>query len=646
MLVGTFEHHESARADLVEESTAALLRTANRVERTLPKGWAVLPASMDAHEIARVVESALDHGSDRLVVMPLQPQFARASTGRLLDLLYRTLADLAPDLHVEVRTSWHDDVEYIAAIADLTRATIERDGIDDDACRVLLLPRPPLGSDQMHFDQCVQTARLVAQRLEWPESRVGVLDASACPAADWRTEPTGAGDADHVIVVPIGLVSRPDDDLCLGESFPQRGIVIHRCDPVEASERLAKVVGMIVRRGRHSVSPDRPARRGAGVPSHDEIVGDLFGVGVSVPGAACSAGDTDCSCSNEDFLAIKRPHLEALTLLRDAQAELHLPECWLFNTCHRFELYGWFPVGADAQARAGLLRSLARIVGRDLASSTRIRQGAEAWRHLVRTAAGLNSGLVGDADVIEQLESGLRAAQYAGTTGSRSQALIDRIIASVRALRADTSWGRYTHKYSEAALLHLPQDVQELFGGARITVMGGSTTAVSLLEVLRGRYAVPPERLTVIYRGNRSGPLMNRFLAAVGEDRLLRVETYHDPRTLHGVAGADVAFLAADHREPVFSGRQIVSARAAASLSQPPLVVVDFNSFGSIRDAALPGLRLFDATTIAGLISGFNDRTRSCPDFPAAIAQAEEWIARHADSQFSRVPGLLAGATA
>jgi hypothetical protein len=606
--------------------TCDLEDLAASVQRGLPRGWLVLSARPEAEELLDVISHVLEVGVERLVVVPLLPQFSRRTTGSLLDTLYRCLSTVTPDLHVEVRSSWFDDTEYVSSLADLVRNAVERAEADASKSRVMLIPGSTIDDDDAYHGHLAQTARLLAAELGWHENRVAVVDAALQGTPGWAPAIAAqSSDPQELIVLSAGLTSHTTDlHLRLAQHLPADRFTLHMCDESRGREKLAKTLGMLIRRGRHAASPERCIKRVEQAPCQRDLVADLFSVGVSIPGAAPSIDDLQAGpCSNERFLQIKRPHLEALQLLRDLRAEFGLPECWLFNTCHRFEFYAWFPSGADAAARATLIEKLSAVIGRGDAGGVRVLQGERARSHLIRTAAGLNSGLLGDADVAEQLETGLRAAEYAGTAGARSGALVKNVIEAVGRLRTQTAWGRFTHRYTEIAMLQLPQDVQSRLSQGKITVVGGSTTAASLIEVLRERYGVDPDRITVIYRGNRSGPLMNRFLASVGPERLRRVEDYHHPSVLASVADADVAFLAGDHREAVLTGSDVATMRGDG---RNRLDVVDFNTFGSIRETGNLALRLFDAASIAASITAFNHRTWSRPEFLAALDQAEGWI--------------------
>ena len=64
----------------------------------------------------------------------------------------------------------------------------------------------------------------------------------------------------------------------------------------------------------------------------------------------------------ERLCSVKRSQCEAPALLRTIRENAGFSETWLWNTCHRFELYGWTHgsenAAKQAQTVAGARRSL------------------------------------------------------------------------------------------------------------------------------------------------------------------------------------------------------------------------------------------------------------------------------------------------
>src|SRR5450759_4254939 len=93
------------------------------------------------------------------------------------------------------------------------------------------------------------------------------------------------------------------------------------------------------------------------------------------------------------------------------------PDWILFSTCHRVELYG-FGTMPDVDTR--LL----------------VETGEEAVGHLIRVAAGLESAIIGEDEVLHQVREALGNARAARSLDRRLQRLFETAIAAGRRARA------------------------------------------------------------------------------------------------------------------------------------------------------------------------------------------------------------------
>jgi ferrochelatase len=132
--------------------------------------------------IAAALEELEDWGARRVLVLPLYPQYSASTTGSTYDAVLAALAARRrmPDLRLV--SSYHDHPGYIEALAESVRAARRRHG---DGARLLMsfhgLPQRYCDAGDPYYEQCLETARLVAARLgetaeNWAvafQSRVG-----------------------------------------------------------------------------------------------------------------------------------------------------------------------------------------------------------------------------------------------------------------------------------------------------------------------------------------------------------------------------------------------------------------------------------------------------------------------------------------
>ena len=120
-------------------------------------------------------------------------------------------------------------------------------------------------------------------------------------------------------------------------------------------------------------------------------------------------------------------------------------EVVVLSTCDRTELYiaATDPKGAKAAASAVLLARLSD--GRARADATRAvvaRHGLDVPRHLFRVAAGLESVVPGEPEILGQVRSAWLESQEAGTAGPLLSALFQRALETGRRVRAETPLAR------------------------------------------------------------------------------------------------------------------------------------------------------------------------------------------------------------
>ncbi|HWW94051.1 MAG TPA: glutamyl-tRNA reductase, partial [Vicinamibacteria bacterium] len=117
---------------------------------------------------------------------------------------------------------------------------------------------------------------------------------------------------------------------------------------------------------------------------------------------------------------------EARALLRQLRGD-GLDQAMVLSTCNRTELYAFT---SDPPAAEDRLRALvSRIKGADLLSPSphRYTQGeGEAARHLFRVAAGLDSMVLGEMQILGQVKDAHALAREEGTGG----VLLDRLLGS------------------------------------------------------------------------------------------------------------------------------------------------------------------------------------------------------------------------
>ncbi|MDZ7813521.1 MAG: glutamyl-tRNA reductase [Ideonella sp.] len=133
----------------------------------------------------------------------------------------------------------------------------------------------------------------------------------------------------------------------------------------------------------------------------------------------------------------------------------------LLSTCNRTELYIGTP---DAPALLPPVEAWLAAQGATAPEQLRehryVCEGSEVARHVFRVAAGLDSAVLGEPQILGQLKTAVRAADSAGLLGSTLQQLFQRSFAVAKAVRSGTEIGSHSVSFAAAAV----QVAQQLFG--------------------------------------------------------------------------------------------------------------------------------------------------------------------------------------
>ena len=103
-----------------------------------------------------------------------------------------------------------------------------------------------------------------------------------------------------------------------------------------------------------------------------------------------------------------------LAALRALRQEAGVAEVVILSTCNRTELY-WAGSASGAELSQWLERHHGNSL--DLASSLYVHQESRAVEHAFSVASGLDSLVLGEAQILGQLKDAYRVAQQAGSTG-------------------------------------------------------------------------------------------------------------------------------------------------------------------------------------------------------------------------------------
>src|SRR5579863_732061 len=164
---------------------------------------------------------------------------------------------------------------------------------------------------------------------------------------------------------------------------------------------------------------------------------------------------------------------EALVALRDYQA---VREAAMLQTCGRLEIYAEiddYEAGV-AQIKSFLMNFRHGTTGYDIESFLYTLLGRQAVEHLFRVATGLDSMLIGEAEILGQVKEAYVQAQRAGSLGKSLHQLFREALSAGKAARSQTKIGRDSVSIATAAIEMAKLHVGKLAGKTVVVVGAGS----------------------------------------------------------------------------------------------------------------------------------------------------------------------------
>ena len=157
----------------------------------------------------------------------------------------------------------------------------------------------------------------------------------------------------------------------------------------------------------------------------------------------------------------------------------------ILSTCNRTEVY---TVTEDAEAAAAGTRSFLsdyhQVEPSALGPSLYVHTDEDAVRHLFRVAAGLDSMILGEYEILGQLRSALTEASKAQSLGVPVSRLFHRAIRTGRRVRLESGVGRNPLSVSYAAV-RLAQQAMGDLSGLAVLLLGAGEAGKLVARALR-----------------------------------------------------------------------------------------------------------------------------------------------------------------
>ena len=309
---------------------------------------------------------------------------------------------------------------------------------------------------------------------------------------------------------------------------------------------------------------------------------------------------------------------EQTAVLSQLRSNPSVGEAALLSTCNRTEAY---LIDADDSAVTQVRDLFTERLGEDAAPYLYIRHDRETAAHIFKVTAGLDSMILGEAQIQGQVQDAWENSRE--TTGAALNRLFQQAQLVGSRVRTETGIGRGAASVSSAAV----QLAKKIFGslnGRRAMVLGAGDVAALALECLRNE-------------GVRVGIVANRTY-----DRAEALAQMHGAVAMHydkcweNLASVDILVCSTASQRPMVSVEQVGPAMRARG--DRPLCILDIALPRDVEAnvGKLENVFLYDLDDLRAVAAAALDERKE--DVPAA----EKIIAGEVERYWEWLAGLAA----
>ncbi|WP_432834628.1 glutamyl-tRNA reductase [Dactylosporangium sp. CA-092794] len=177
---------------------------------------------------------------------------------------------------------------------------------------------------------------------------------------------------------------------------------------------------------------------------------------------------------------------EASEMLADLMAQPYVDEAVVLSTCNRVEVYAAVTAFHGGLADiGGVLATRAELPVNELAPQLYVHYEVDAVRHAFRVAAGLDSMVVGEAQILGQLRDAYGIAGEQGSAGRVLHELMQQALRVGKRVHAETEIDRAGQSVVSAALAYGQGATAPVAGRPALVIGAGAMGALSLATLRR-----------------------------------------------------------------------------------------------------------------------------------------------------------------
>ncbi|MFN6340688.1 MAG: glutamyl-tRNA reductase [Cyanobacteriota bacterium] len=317
-------------------------------------------------------------------------------------------------------------------------------------------------------------------------------------------------------------------------------------------------------------------------------------------------------------LSIPEQSMEAS--LHQLKADEQVLEASILSTCNRLEIYALLRHPEQGiEAVGGFLSAVSGLQVPELIPHLFTYHHADAVAHLLRVAAGLDSLVLGEGQILSQVKKMVRLGQEYRSIGPILNRLLNQAVSTGKRVRSETNLGTGAVSISSAAVELAQLKVAQARGmddlvpldQEQVAVVGAGRMARLLLQHLRAK-------------GCPGAVLLNRTLAraeALAADFPdLPVQCRPLDELDHCLSTCSLVFTSTAAEEPMITRQRLDALNRRSSLL---LIDIGVPRNISADVADLPGVSSFDVDDLQEVVARNQDARREIAAEAEALLQEE-----------------------
>jgi glutamyl-tRNA reductase len=288
-------------------------------------------------------------------------------------------------------------------------------------------------------------------------------------------------------------------------------------------------------------------------------------------------------------------------ILRQAAAQ-NIDSLFILSTCNRTEIYGF----ADNAVQLVDLLCSQTVGDRDTFNQLAyIKKGNTAVEHLFNVAAGLDSQILGDYEIIGQLKQAVKFSKENGFMNAFTERLFNNVLQSAKAIKNNTALSDGTVSVSFTAVQYIKEHITAGLLSKKVLVVGtgkiGRNTCKNLVDYL------VTTNITVINRSEEKAAQLAAELS-LKHAGIAELAEY--------VASSDIILLATNACDPIILREQLKNTGDKLILD----LSIPYNVEASAGE--LPNITLINVDKLSKLKDDtLHKRETEVPKAKAIIAQ-------------------------